>query len=371
MIRRGSNWDGTGPDGLGPSTGRGQGPCQCQDVQEGDSMQDVAAALLDVAQSLMASEKREAGVKFTVDSKGEFFASLRSLVKNRGLYKSDAQGKFLLRQAKRGVRLDTDMYVFYAKQIKRLMPAGTVGVIVTEYLKEFGRKTRFLTYIYWLDDHGVIQEAKVHYKYDDIDGGAQGIKANVTFERPSDLADEFGVTEHPDDAWFREHADEVTEVIEALKGDNFFGKWVKYLEVGDTVPPKIWDMMVEEVARRKRTEGAASFPTGKNKMTIQLKVSRVKYKKSSFSTGWNTSTTDHIVLMGDVVGYREFGCIKVTAKKIAKQLGLDDEVWSEDFFDRLEDAAAKQLIGRTVALTGTFSSNGKMIFGSRVTMVKK
>jgi hypothetical protein len=181
------------------------------------------------------------------------------------------------------------------------------------------------------------------------------------------------------DRWFSRHKKEVAEAIKMLKGERFFDKWVTKLEGNERVPDKIWTMIVEEVARRKAAKGKRSFmeENGRSKVKIDGFVVDVKRLKFTVSEMYGTG---HVNIMGDSPDYAEFCYIKLSAGTIAKKLGLDEydvngflraadgEITMTDDYEKAGKKIESKLVKRQVTLKGTFSTNGKMIFGSRVSI---
>lgn len=287
------------------------------------------------------------------------YRGLRSLVKsNKGLWKSDKQGKFMLNL----VRRQGDKTGYYHKLAKSKAPDGTEAVISSMMIIPYGRKTRFLTYVYWLDRFGIIQEAKVKYKYDDKSGSSQAMGISITWKRPKDVQESLVFEDTEEEKWFKEKDKLIKKIIPILGDHDFFGKFVNKLKEGERPSEKIWGMMLQEVDRLERSEGAESFPTTPFKGEIQLKVNKVKEKDKEFSTGYSVKTTTYISLIGEVIGYKELGYIMITENSARKTLFKDDDFHSEEEYESL-------LKRRTVTLRGTFNSNGKMIFGKRVKIV--
>jgi hypothetical protein len=132
-------------------------------------------------------------------------------------------------------------------------------------------------------------------------------------------------------------------------------------------------MLLDEAKRRKKGEKLDAYPTEPTKDTLQMKVSKTKWTSKSFSTGWTTRSSDYLTIMGDVKGYPEFGYISLSMTQVQKVMdkkGLDASVNEIYGNDDLPKKIENLFIGKTVTISGTFNSNGKMIFGKRVKVDK-
>jgi len=313
-----------------------------------------------IATKLLRLAKQLVGAKFRVlvdrapnrQDQSDVYRSMRSLVKGDGLWRSEKQGKYILGQIRRYG--ETDSGIYDVKMAHQHAPPGTLGAVTVEMhyspgSGSFGKKARRLNYIYWVDTHGVIQEAKIQFRYVDEDGWSAPKGIKVTWKRPVSL--QFEEEESEDEAWFKKNRKDVQRVLDALRDDEYWGSRLDDLRDGYKPSDKLWAMLLDETDRLERAEGAEEFPRNDVKTEIVIKVKRAKEDSRESMYGVSYFT----VLMGEVEGYKEFGYIRVGDATMGKFLDKTNQ--------DVDDLAGQRLV-----LRGTFKSNGKMIFGSRVTI---
>jgi hypothetical protein len=305
------------------------------------------------------------------DHSGDLYRSLRSLVKsNNGLWKSEKQGKFILRKLASGFDKISPQLMKIIKKIRT--PEGTRGIILTSTVYsgggQFGRKSRVLDYAYWVDSHGIIQEAKLARKYYDKMGGGSELSGQIkkTWSRPASLGIEVDEEQAEDvKDWYKKNRKKVSLILKHLKDEPYHARVVGILETGMMIPDeRDWNMALGEAMRRQKHKGEQPFPV-REKVKIaglELKVQRVKQTSKEY--GYHMS--DYYAFMGDIKGYPEFGYIQIGAlsfeKWFDKKFGIPEGAYGPEIFEMIQ----KKIVGKTLILDGTFTSNGKMIFGSRV-----
>lgn len=298
------------------------------------------------------------------DEPSDMYMTLRNLAtRNNGLWKSDRQGKFLLSQIKQNGKLVGQSDSYAHDVAKKFAPDGTLAAAYVQTWvsgiggRRFGKNSRRMGYMYFLDNFGIIREVKTDFGYD-TEGGSWVKGHKITFERPESVAANLPTSEDsPDAKWFVANRETVDKVIDALRKDAYFGKFIVELMAGEKPNDKTWEMLVREM--EKRTAGYPPFPTLPTKMEITLKVTKAKWEDRAFQGHISSVFT----FMGDVEGYAEFGYINVgsesTKKAFIKYLSEAGSF----------DAIAKAAVGKTLKMRGTFNSNGKMIFGKRVSIL--
>jgi len=320
---------------------------------------DITESRIKIAQDVPIYQEDARG-----DDPSDMYSSLRSIVKNNdGKWRSDKQANFIINKAKRGKTPNHYM----KSTLNSKKPDSDADVIIITEMNynpggNFGKHGRLIQYAYWVDQLGVIQEAKIkaHHGGRDVGGASRGSTIEkITFTRPADLEEKAKALGEENKAknkdWFDKNKEDVELVLKNLAGNDFFSRVINSLKNGEIPNEKWMDKAIEEAKHKDEHADAEPFPTERTKMTdFKIDVETAKETESSFEG----RISYQIALIGRVPGYAEKGYIKIGQRTFEK------------WMDKAGVSNFKDVEGKTLTLKGTFNSNGKMIFGSRVNIVK-
>ena len=310
--------------------------------------------------------------------------SLLSLVKsNEGKYKSDKQGSYYVRAYGRGGHGISDVS---RSQVNSNVPTGTEFAIKYEELlnaRRYGGKHRWRVYVFYMDSWGIIKCIQIRYRMKDTqverhndrtgerwtawESEPVGVKkVELKFERPSHAWDEVEqakagkVDEYQ--IWYDANKERVETLLREFEPrDNFskdiFEKLKDGMLLSENQLGSLWDSY--------EASTGDDYPLGPIKDTINLKVKKVDMRDGTYGS--------YYVVMGMVKGYAQFGFIRLGDAAFDK---FADSIMGEPpprrvdglgggTFYNVENVSAAAR-GRTIEISGTFESNGDMIFGKRV-----
>ena len=307
--------------------------------------------------------------------------SLHNLVKQTdGLWKSEKQGRFVLSRLRHKGQdvntledddMDADAYQNMFRKMemaisKRVRALGALGAIFSLQGKSFGQRggsTRSWAWVFYLDNYGVVAKDKATFKHD-ARSAIDFKNLEKTWDRPRAVEEGLEEQGAGSEEWFDKNREIVNYVLDGISAnDSFWGRFWVDLNSGIPIPDATLMKMYQEALR---TEGSARFPYGKHKMEIVITPDKTKI--DTYRLTYGAGMTYYLVLIGSVEGYKEYGYIRVTAKQLIKALHADLSDFNDDEEDFLFDVK-DEVLRKTITLQGTFTSNSKMIFGSRIKII--
>jgi len=327
----------------------------------------IAVELIRVADLLLGSR-----AKFLMDEagggepQGRLYRSLRSLTKsNNGLWESPKQRDFIKRMIQRGGKSPTSGY-FSAKMLAKAPSQPYTGIVGTEYWhgRNWGKKQRYMLYVYFVDDYGIVRELKGKMKYNEKEGlGPELVGFQVTFDRPANLG---LVQEEKEDPWFDEHRKEIDFAKEWLGDNDFWKKWLGELDDGVRIPDKMWERMLEDAERESTKDALEGFPRAPTKTELELKIQFVKVYEGQYGTSVGLGGVDK--------RYPERCFIMVSADWLDRNLPQDMADDFDAWLNGYEDVSPRPVLkGKTMTIAGEFESDGeviKKVKRARLKMVK-